>query len=78
EAWLWLTVLLYIAAGLCWLPVVWIQIKMRNMAAHAISTDSVLPPAYWQLEKIWCALGIPAFFAMMVIYWLMVSRPASL
>jgi uncharacterized membrane protein len=78
EAWLWLTLLLYIIAGMCWLPVVWIQIKMRDMAAYAFHSGHDLPTSYWRLEKIWCALGVPAFLAMMLVYWLMISRPTSL
>lgn len=77
ETWLWLTLILYLVAGLCWLPVVWIQLEMRNMAAQASNHSSALPDQYWRLEKIWCVLGLPAFFAMSIIYWLMISRPTN-
>ena len=67
---------LYLVAGACWLPVVWIQIKMRDMAQAAARTDSALPPLYWRYLRIWTALGVPAFFALTIVFWLMVSKPA--
>jgi uncharacterized membrane protein len=68
---------LYVVAGLCWLPVVWLQLRMRDMAATAVSDPAggELPGRYWQYEKIWTVLGVPAFGALMVVYWLMVHKP---
>jgi uncharacterized membrane protein len=67
---------LYLLAGACWLPVVWIQLKMRDMAQVAARTDTALPALYWRYLRIWTALGIPAFFALIVVFWLMVAKPA--
>lgn len=67
---------LYLLAGACWLPVVWLQLKMRDMAAQAAATGAPLPARYWRYEKIWTALGFPAFIGLLVVYWLMVHKPA--
>lgn len=75
SKWIMWTVGLYALAGACWLPVVWIQIKMRDMAQVAARDTMPLPEQYWRYLKIWTLLGIPAFIAMVVIFWLMVSKP---
>jgi uncharacterized membrane protein len=62
-------------AGACWLPVVWLQIKMRHMAEAAVATGEPLPPQYYRYFWIWFALGWPAFAAMVAIVWLMVFKP---
>lgn len=66
---------LYLLAGACWLPVVWLQLKMRDMAARAAADGAQLPARYWRYEKIWTALGVPAFGGLLVVYWLMVHKP---
>jgi uncharacterized membrane protein len=67
---------LYVLAGACWLPVVWIQLRMRDMAQVAARDDVALPAQYWRYLRIWFALGIPAFVAMVIVFWLMVAKPA--
>jgi len=74
--WLLWTYGLYGVAALCWLPVIWLQIQMRNMAAAAHQSATPLPSLFWRYAKYWEALGYPAFIAMMFIYWLMVAKPA--
>jgi uncharacterized membrane protein len=74
--WIALTLALYLLAGLCWLPVVWLQLKLRDMAQQAAASHGELPALYWRYAKIWEVLGYPAFVAMLVIYWLMVAKPA--
>jgi uncharacterized membrane protein len=76
ATWLEYTLWLYALAGLCWLPVVWIQIRLRDMANMALAQREELPAQFWRYAKIWELLGYPAFVAMLVIYWLMVHRPA--
>jgi len=66
---------LYIFAGACWLPVVWMQIKMRDMAASALSSDGLLPDRFWTFDRWWLILGSLAFPAVMVVFWLMVAKP---
>jgi uncharacterized membrane protein len=67
--------LLYVVACACWLPVVWLQIRMRDIAQEAARTNTALTPQYWRYFRIWVALGVPAFFAFVVIFWLMVAKP---
>lgn len=57
DLWLMLTYGIYIIAGACWLPVVWIQIQLKNMLAEAVKNDTVLPPRYHKLFKTWFLLG---------------------
>lgn len=76
SRWIVWSLMLYGLAGICWLPVVWLQLKMRDMAAHAARSGDVLPPRYWSYEKVWAALGFPAFGALLLVYWLMVHKPA--
>ena len=66
---------LYLIAGACWLPVVWLQIKMQRLAAEARDRNSNLPDLYWRYFRLWIALGIPAFFALVVVFYLMVAKP---
>lgn len=74
--WLMLSLGLYAIAGMCWLPVVVMQINMAKMADHAHSQNTPLPDAYWRKSKQWETLGYPAFIAMLVVYFLMVYKPA--
>ena len=74
--WLLWTYVLYMLAGACWLPVVWIQMRMRDMAREAARAGTPLPSHFWRLFTIWFALGIPAFLALVVVFWLMVARPS--
>ena len=73
--WIWLSLGLYILAGVCWLPVVWIQIEIAKIAQECQKNQTELPERYERLMKIWFLLGIPAFIALMVIFWLMVNKP---
>lgn len=76
AAWIVWSIALYVLAGACWLPVVWLQLRMRDMAVHAAQSGETLPARYWCYEKIWTALGFPAFSGLLVVYWLMVHKPA--
>jgi uncharacterized membrane protein len=76
EGWIVLSLLLYVVTGLFWLPVVWIQIRIRNLARQAASENAPLPPEQKRLFRIWFACGFPAFAAVLGILWLMVTRPA--
>ena len=75
--WIWLSFALYFVAGACWLPVVWIQMQMRNIARDAAAAGaSTLPARYWKYERAWILLGIPAFFSLIVVFYLMVAKPS--
>ena len=73
--WLIAAVILYVFAGLCWLPVVWIQIKMKRLAETALAENQPLPVLYWTYDSWWIGLGCLAFPAVVVIFWLMVFMP---
>lgn len=76
EGWLGLALLLYGVAGVFWLPVVWIQARMRDLAREAALAGTALPPAYHRLYRIWFIFGFPGFGSVMAILWLMIARPA--
>lgn len=73
--WIAWTLVLYVLAGACWLPVLWLQIRMKNMAEQAVASNTALPSLYWRYARWWEALGYPAFVAMVIIYILMVAKP---
>ncbi|WP_208250166.1 DUF2269 domain-containing protein [Rhizobium sp. T1470] len=75
EGWIALSLLLYVFTGLFWLPVVGIQIRIRNLARAAIAEQTELPAAYFRLYRIWFTFGFPAFFAVIGILWLMLNKP---
>ncbi|MEO8385603.1 MAG: DUF2269 domain-containing protein, partial [Betaproteobacteria bacterium] len=65
QGWLMVSIVLYLVTGLCWLPVVWIQIQLRNMARDAAKTGAPLPARYHQLFSVWFVLGIPAILSVL-------------
>ncbi len=73
--WLMATYVIYIMIGLCWLPVVWLQIQMKKMLAQAIENKEALNKRYNTYFKIWFILGWPAFIGLMIIFYLMVVKP---
>lgn len=76
NGWIALSIALYIVTGAFWLPVVWIQMRMRTLAVEAIGKGTALPPEYHKLFRRWFAFGFPAFAAVLGIFWLMIARPA--
>jgi uncharacterized membrane protein len=75
EGWIVASVLLYILTGLFWLPVVWMQARMRDLAIASATAGEALPPRYHRLYRTWFAFGFPAFAAVLAIFWLMIARP---
>jgi len=75
SPWLLLSIALYLVVGACWLPVVWLQIWMRNLAVAAAATSRPLPPEYKKYYRWWFALGWPAFIGVLAIFYLMVAKP---
>lgn len=75
ESWIILSIILYVLIGLCWLPVVWLQIRMRNLAVNAVIRGEDLPDEYHRHYKSWFTLGWPAFAGIIVIFWLMIAKP---
>jgi uncharacterized membrane protein len=76
EGWLQLSLVLYIFTGALWLPVVWIQHRLRRLAREAAASDGVLPMNYHRLYRAWFISGFPAFGAVLAIIWLMLARPS--
>jgi uncharacterized membrane protein len=76
EGWLLLSIALYLLTGAFWLPVVWMQMRMRDLATAAANSGADLPPAYHRLFWWWFAFGLPAFAAVLAIFWLMIAKPA--
>ena len=75
TSWLLISLALYALAGACWLPVVWLQYKMRGLSADASANNQALPKQYWRYARIWFWLGVPAFAAMLSIVFLMLFKP---
>ncbi len=73
--WLAVSLALFVFAGICWLPVVWLQIRMAALAAQAHRDATALPPLYARYQRYWELLGYPAFVAMVVVFYLMVNKP---
>jgi uncharacterized membrane protein len=76
SRWIAWSIALYLIAGACWLPVVWMQMRMRGFAKTAMERGEALPGIYWRYLRIWVSLGIPAFLALVVTFYLMVAKPA--
>jgi len=74
--WIIAALILYALIGCCWLPVVWIQIKLVGLAQHAVEQNREVGPDYHRYMKAWFALGWPAFISVLVIYYLMVFKPS--
>lgn len=75
EGWLLLSIVLYVVTGLCWLPVVAIQMRIRRLAEAAAQAGAPLPEEERRLFRVWMILGVPAFLAVLAIIWLMLERP---
>ena len=52
------------------------QLRMRDLARKAVASDTPLPPSYYRLWRLWFAFGFPAFAAVLVIVWLMTTKPS--
>src|SRR6202035_461928 len=75
ERWLVTSLGLYAVAGLFWIPVIFMQIEMRDLAQAAVAQRKPLPPRYFALFLRWFAFGIPGFVSFMIILWLMIAKP---
>jgi uncharacterized membrane protein len=75
ERWLVTSLGLYAVAGLFWIPVIFMQIEMRNLARAAVMQQQPLPPRYFMLFRRWFVFGIPGFGSVMIILWLMIAKP---
>lgn len=60
---------IFFLVGACWIPVVWIQVQIREVVARGGSRDD-----YRRLMSLWIGLGAVAFSGVLVLFYLMVSR----
>ena len=72
--WLYWSMVLFAIAALCWLPVVWLQMRLRDIAVDAARAGRELPPGYGAHLGAWTALGIPALLSFLAIFYMMVAR----
>jgi uncharacterized membrane protein len=75
EGWIALSIVLYLVTGAFWLPVVWMQMRMRDLAQESAAVKGPLPAEYHRLFWLWFAFGFPAFAAVLAIFWLMIAKP---
>jgi uncharacterized membrane protein len=73
--WIAASLVLYVLVGACWLPVVWLQIRMHRLASEALTRNEPLPPLFHRYARFWFILGWPAFISVLAIFWLMVAKP---
>jgi uncharacterized membrane protein len=76
ERWLAASLGLYAVAGMFWIPVVFMQIEMRDLARTVAAQNAALPARYFKLYRRWFLFGIPGFGAVMAILWLMIAKPS--
>lgn len=76
ASWLLVTYALYVLAGLCWIPVVWLQWRMKRMLEAKVAGGGFDDAAFERLRKIWFLLGWPAFLGLIAVFWLMVTKPS--
>lgn len=73
--WLKAALVLFVVVGACWLPVLRLQVRARDLARAAALDGAPLPPAYFRAMRMWFWLGWPAFLGVLGIFWLMVNKP---
>lgn len=77
SVWFFTVIALFVFIGVCWVPVIFIQYKLKGLADSSVKSG-VLDPGFTRMMRLWTALGIPAFTAILLIFWLMVFKPFSL
>jgi uncharacterized membrane protein len=76
DHWLLASYILYAVAAICWLPVVWIQIRLKQIVAASLLSGKPLPASYHRLFRVWFLLGWPAFTGLVAVFFLMVAKPS--
>lgn len=78
DHWVLVSLALYVFIGLCWIPVVFMQIEMKDLALKAQAAGTELPTRFFQIFRRWFLLGWPAFLSIMIIFALMIEKPVAL
>ena len=73
--WLLFSIILFLVAGICWLVVVYLQLKMRDISLQALRNGAQLSAVYYRHAGVWFWLGITAFCCIMTVYVLMIRKP---
>jgi uncharacterized membrane protein len=76
DGWVLASLALYGIAGAFWVPVVWMQARMRDLAREAATSRRPLPARYHELYRLWFLFGFPGFGCVMAILWLMLAKPS--
>ncbi|MBA2650981.1 MAG: DUF2269 domain-containing protein, partial [Tatlockia sp.] len=69
SLWIWGSIIGYLIAAFCWFPVVYLQIKMRDIAIQAFKEKSPLPSLYFRCYRYWFCLGWPAFISLIIVFY---------
>lgn len=75
SLWILGSIIGYCVAAFCWFPVVYLQIKMRDIAVLAHKNGTGLPPLYYRYYRTWFWLGWPAFISLIIVFYLMTNKP---
>jgi uncharacterized membrane protein len=75
NAWLAAVLSLYVFVGLCWLPVVIMQVRLRDRA-YAVNAIADLGEEFHVRFRRWFRLGWPAFVGVLLLFALMLARGA--
>jgi uncharacterized membrane protein len=75
HGWLARSIALFCLAGVCWIPVVWLQLRMRDLVRASEREGNPISARYWFYARLWFWLGVPAFASVVMVFWLMVSKP---
>jgi len=76
HGWLAWSLVLFCVAGVCWIPVVWLQIRMRDLARASERSGVPMAVSYRSYARLWFWLGVPAFIAVVLVFWIMVAKPS--
>jgi uncharacterized membrane protein len=74
SVWFYWVIALFLFIGLCWIPVIVIQYKLKAIADSSLAAG-VLDPRFQKMMRLWVMLGVPAFLSILVMFWLMVFKP---
>jgi uncharacterized membrane protein len=75
RGWLAWAILLFCLAGICWIAVVWLQLRMRDLARMSERESAPMGALYRTYARVWFWLGVPAFVSVVLVFWLMIAKP---
>jgi uncharacterized membrane protein len=75
RGWLAWAIVLFCLAGICWIPVVWLQVRMRDLARMSEREGAPMGALYRTYARVWFWLGVPAFASVVLVFWLMIAKP---